>query len=123
MTTNIVVPSTLRCAGGELRRAFNTQLDRLPAPDFVRAWCAVAYVFPGLHPDGYDSAESGWPRVLRRFAAEAWRRADAGELADAELYPCDAQWSGIYDRLEVTTADENERRVEIAARYGALADA
>ena len=24
--------------------------------------------------------------MLRRFAAEAWRRADAGELADNELY-------------------------------------
>lgn len=123
MSTNIVVPSTLRCAGVELRRAFTVQLDKLPTPDFVRAWCAVAYVYPGLHPDGYDDAESGWPRVLRRFAAEAWRRADAGELADDELYPCDAQWAGIYDRLGVTTADENERRVEIAACYGALADA
>ena len=26
--------------------------------------------------------------MLRRFAAEAWRRADAGELTDNELY-CD----------------------------------
>ena len=35
-----------------------------------------------------------WPRVLRRFAAEAWRRADAGELMDNELYcyqPCKAR--------------------------------
>ena len=24
--------------------------------------------------------------MLRRFAAEAWRRADAGELTDSELY-------------------------------------
>ena len=40
----------------------------------------MAYLHPGLHPDGYESADSGWPRGLRRFAAEAWRRADAGEL-------------------------------------------
>ena len=46
----------------------------------------MAYLHPGLHPDGYESADSGWPRVLRRFAAEAWRRADAGELIDNELY-------------------------------------
>jgi len=39
----------------------------------------------GLHPDGFEDAESGWPRVLRRFAAEAWRRAEADELDDAEL--------------------------------------
>ena len=54
--------------------------------------------------------------MLKRFAAEAWRRNDAGELLDEEIYPCDAAWAGIYDRLGVTTADENERRVEIAAR-------
>ena len=39
------------------------------------------------------------------------------------MYPCEAQWAGIFDRLGVTTADENERRVEIAARYGATAPA
>src|SRR2546430_2032329 len=31
-----------------------------------RAWCAVAYAFHGLHPDGYEDADSGWPRVLKR---------------------------------------------------------
>ena len=123
MSTNIVVPSTLRRAGGELRRAFSAPLEQLPKSDFIRAWCAVAYIYPGLHPDGYDHAESGWPRVLKRFAAEAWWRNAAGELLDEEMYPSDAAWSGIYDRLGVTTADENERRVEIAARCGAVADA
>ena len=52
----------------------------------MRAWCAIAYLYPGLHPDGYEAADSGWPRGLRRFAAEAWRRAGAGELTDNELY-------------------------------------
>ena len=123
MSTNIVIPSTLRGAGRDLRRAFTAQLEQLPKPDLIRAWCAVAYIYPGLHPDGYDDAESGWPRVLQRFAAEAWRRNDAGELLDDEMYPCDAAWSGIYDRIGVTYADENERRVEIAARCSADADA
>ena len=122
MSTHIVIPTTLRGAGRELRRAFTAPLEQLPKPDFIRAWCAVAYAFPGLHPDGYEDAESGWPRALRRFAAEAWRRADAGELADEELYPCDAQWAGLYDRLDATTAEENQRRVEIAAHYGERTD-
>ena len=82
------------------------------------ATCAVAYAFPGLHPDGYEGAGSGWPRVLKRFAAEAWRRADAGELADEELYPCDAQWSGLYDRMHTHEDDETARRFQIAADYG-----
>jgi hypothetical protein len=71
-----------------------------------------------LHPDGYECEDSGWPRVLRRFAAEACRRADAGELADEELYACDAQWSGLYDRMFPHTAAEIERRLELAAAYG-----
>ncbi len=76
------------------RIALTDPLERLPKPTFVRAWCAIAYLFPGLHPEGYESPDSGWPRVLRRFAAEAWRRADAGELTDNELYcyqPCMAR--------------------------------
>ena len=57
--------------------------------------------------------------MLKRFAAEAWRRADAGELADEELYPCDAQWSGLYDRMHTHEDDEIGRRFRIAADHGA----
>lgn len=66
--------------------ALTDSLERLPKPTFVRAGCAIACLHPGLHPDGYESADSGWPGVLRRFAADAWRRADAGELTANELY-------------------------------------
>jgi hypothetical protein len=51
-------------------------------------------------------------------AAEAWRRADAGELADEVLYPSDAQWSGLYDRMHTHEPDEMERRLALAADYG-----
>ncbi len=98
--------------------ALTDSLERLPKPTFVRAWCAIAYLHPGLHPDGHDSADSGWPRGLCRFAAEAWQRADAGELADEELYACDAQWSGLYDRMASHTSEETERRRELSADYG-----
>lgn len=56
--------------------------------------------------------------MLRRFAAEAWRRAEAGELADEELYPSDAQWAGLYDRIFPHSAQEIERRLERAAEFG-----
>ena len=98
--------------------ALTGPLERLPKLTFVRAWCAIAYLHPGLHPDGCESADSGWPRVLRRFAAEAWRRAEAGKLADEELYACDAQWSGLYDRMARHTPEETERRRELSADYG-----
>jgi len=61
-------------------------VEQLPARAFIRAWCSLSYLYPGLHPDGYEDADSGWPRALRRVAAEAWRRAEAGELSDNELY-------------------------------------
>ena len=69
---------------------------------------------PDLSFEGFEDPDSGWPRVLRRFAAEAWRREDAGELADAELYPSDAQWCGIYHRMARPTAEETARRQHLA---------
>ena len=112
------VPNSLRSAGRELRLSLAHPLEQLSREQFVRAWSAVTYLFPGLHPDGYEDADSGWPRALKRFAAEAWRRADAGELADEELYPSDAQWCGLYDRMHTHEPDEMERRFELAADYG-----
>lgn len=83
------------------------------------AWSSIAYLYPGLHPDGYDDRDSGWPRVLRCFASEAWRRADAGELDDEELYPGEAQWCGIFDRMaRAPKVEETERRVLSAALHG-----
>jgi len=102
--------------------AVTAPLEQRPNPDFIRAWCAVAYAFPGLHPDGYEDAESGWPRALRRFAAEAWRRADAGDITDEELHPCDAQWAGLYDRMHTHEDDETARRFQIAADHGEHTD-
>ena len=118
MKTIAHIPNSLRSAGREMRLALERPLEQLAQEQFVRAWSALCYLFPGLHPDGYEDADSGWPRVLRRFATEAWRRAEVGELADEELYPSDTQWSGLYDRMFPHTADEMERRLALAADYG-----
>jgi hypothetical protein len=64
------------------------------------------------------NADSGWPCAFRRFAAEVCQRANMGELADEELYCCDAQWSGLYDRMHTHESDEMERRLALAADYG-----
>ncbi len=66
-------------------------MEHLTKRDFIRAWSSAAYLWPGMHPDGFAEDGSGWPRSLRRLAAEAWRRAEAGELTEGELYPSDAQ--------------------------------
>ena len=110
MSSITFVPNSLREAGSQLRLALSIPLTSLTKTQFVRAWSSVAYLFPGLHPDGYECADSGWSRVLRRFAAEAWRRAEACELADDELHPADAQWAGLYDRMFLHTAEETARR-------------
>lgn len=118
MKTTAYIPNSLLSAGREMRLALERPLEQLSREQFVRAWSALFYLFPGLHPDGYDDAESGWPRALRRFAAEAWRRADGDELADEELYPSDTQWCGLYDRMHTHEPDEMERRLALAADYG-----
>jgi len=102
----------------EQRLALNQPLAELPVENFVKAWCCVAYLFPGLHPDGFEDADSGWPRVLKRFATEAWRRVEAGEITEDELYQSDSQWCGLYDRMHTHEPDEMERRLALAADYG-----
>jgi hypothetical protein len=118
MKTISHVPNSLRRAGREVRLSLARSLENLPREQFVRTWSAIAYLFPGLHPDGFEDAASGWPRALKRFAAEAWRRAGVGELTDEELYPSDAQWSGLYDRMHTHEADEVERRLALAMEHG-----
>jgi len=115
MKTFHYIPDSARTAANQLRFAFAQPLENLSKVDFIRVWSSIAYLFPGLHPDGFEDGESGWPRVLRRFAAEAWRRAEAGELDDAELYTSDAQWSGLCDQIKNPTPDESRRRRELAA--------
>lgn len=66
---------------------------------FVRLWNAVAFLYPGLHPDGFDDEGSGWPAALRPIVADMWRRYESGELTDPEAYPCDAQRAGIEAEL------------------------
>jgi hypothetical protein len=123
MKSAVYIPNSPKAAGRQVRLALAGPLNCLPKTDFLRAWCSVAYLFPGLHPDGFEDADSGWPRVVRRFAGEAWRRADAGELADEELYCSDATWSGIYDRMLIHLPEENQRRLELAAAFGQCTDA
>jgi hypothetical protein len=123
MKSNIYVPNSMREAGREIRLALPVETRRLSKRSFLRAWCSLAYLFPGLHPDGFNEPDSGWPPVLKRFAVEAWRRADAGKLGDGELYACDAQWAGLFDRMFIHTREETGRRLGLAASFGRSGDA
>ncbi len=113
------VPCSKYDAGLVLRISFSEPVEELSRDAFINVWHAIAYLYPGLHPDDYDEPDSGWPRALKRFAAEAWRRAEAGELADSELYPCETAWCSIYDTLaRPPTTEETRRRVRSAALHG-----
>jgi hypothetical protein len=112
-TDSTFIPSSAALATTELDEALLSPLHRLSRADFVRAWCSVAYLFPGLHPDGHHEPDSGWPPILRPLADEAWRRFASDELSDEELYPSDAQWCGLYDRIEAPTPEEAERNAEL----------
>jgi len=96
-------------------------LRRMEKEDFNKGWVAIAFLYPGLHPDGalersnvshdiddipvLSNADqrlikpyyevSGWPIVLVAIAQEAWRRYDDGDLKDCEFYCCDAQMEGM----------------------------
>ena len=94
-----------------MRRFVEHRLEHLSRQQFARAWSAVLYLFPNLHPDGYEHSDSGWLRILKRFASEAWRRAKTGEPTDKESYACDAQWSGLFDRMLVHLPEDTEHRV------------
>jgi hypothetical protein len=123
MDNPIFVPGSLRTAGRDIRHAVINPIELLPRTEFLRAWSSLAYLFPGLHPDDIAEPDNGLPRGLLRFVAEAWRRADLGELTEHELYPSDAQWAGLYDRMPTHTAEETERRLKLAADFGDRAHA
>ena len=87
MDAYIYIPSSLRAAGRQLRRAEDTSsLEKLTKRDFLRAWCSILYLFPGLHPDTFFDPNNDWPKKLKGLAAEAWRRFQAGELTNNEFY-------------------------------------
>jgi len=114
MSAQLFIPKSMRVAAQHLRTGWKIPPALVSKGEFIRTWSSVAYLYPGLHPDGFDDSESGWPTALKRFAAEAWRRAEAGELAEEEFYPSDAQWAGIYDRMAAHTTEETARRQELA---------
>jgi hypothetical protein len=86
MKSEIYIPPSGRTAEKHLALAFKRELQTLVKIEFIRAWCSLAYLYPGLHPDGFGSRGSGWPKAFKPLAAEAWRRFESGELTDNELY-------------------------------------
>ncbi len=114
------IPSSSKEATSELESTLGLPLYSLSKDKFVRSWCAVSYLNPGLHPDGFDEADSGWRESLKPYAIEAWRRNDLGELSDNEMYPSDAAWAVLYDQMHTHTDDEMTRRLELKTGFATV---
>jgi hypothetical protein len=95
MKNSIYIPRSCPAAEKHLSFALQGVLQALNTEEFVRSWCAVSFLYPGLHPDGFASRGSGWPKRLKPIAVEAWRRFKAGELTDNQLYCYQASKAGI----------------------------
>lgn len=98
-------------------------LNRWADEEALRAWAAVAYLCPGLHPDeatdhgdavemrvhdeqslpagidkrllGPSFVQSGWPVALAPLAEALWRRYDEGKVADGLFYNVQAARAGL----------------------------
>src|SRR5216684_9314647 len=90
MKTYIYIPPSEVTAKRHVSEVLDKTPRTLPKKVFMRAWCSVSWLYPGLHPDGYESRGSGWPKALKPLASEAFRRRGAGTIADNELYPYQA---------------------------------
>ena len=72
----------------------NDWLTALDEQTFLNGWAAISYKYPGLHPDGFEDPDSGWPAELRTIANEAWFRYGEAPGDERKLYQCDAQMAG-----------------------------
>lgn len=89
-------------------------LESLEKEDFLDAWKAIAFLYPGLHPDEADNPDGGWPEELKPFAEEAFRRYEAGELADDQLYPWQEAMKGIKENTSKARGRPPVGRIKIS---------
>ncbi len=59
MKSHIYIPPSCKTADKHLALALSRNLKILSKTDFIRAWCSLAYLYPGLHPDGYEDKTVG----------------------------------------------------------------
>ena len=88
MSDIIYIPPSLQAAEKHLKSALAADVGKLSKPDFMKAYCSLAYLYPGFHPEGIDDWDG--PTDIFKLGREALRRAEAGELSDNELFPYQA---------------------------------
>lgn len=87
MKNLLFFPESAAEAAGILFKAEPHALSSLELSDFMRVWCSVVYLNPALHTDNFYEPDYECEPIVRHVLKEVWRRADAGEMNDDELYP------------------------------------
>jgi hypothetical protein len=100
MINHIYIPSSSNDADEQIRKCDGIPVGQVDGDVFVRAWCSISFLNPGLHPDDFESKDSGWSPDLLKFAAEAWRRYENGLISDKVLYPSDATRAGLLSQMK-----------------------
>ena len=95
MNADLLIPRSVEEAETAVRQR-PENLSNMQKREFLRIWYSLFWLHPGLHPDGFEDADSGWPESLRPIASEAWSRYENDLLLDDEFYCYEA----IRDRLE-----------------------
>ena len=62
---------------------------------FLKAWRAVFFLLPSLHPDEHKNSDGGWPEKLKPLAAEAVQRYENCEISACDFYPYKAAIKGL----------------------------
>ena len=90
---------------------------------FVIGWWALFWLFPGLHPDGWEDWDSEF-HIYAPLANEAFRRCDAGKITDDQLYPAEATHNRIWREQQAiakgqgSPVEPNDERVLIRNSEG-----
>jgi len=114
-----LIPADEEEAHLRLDAAVLQRLQECPKETFLRAWWALCWLNPGLHPDDCGEWEdAGW----KQFATEAFRRFEAGEIDDTELYPAEASHNRVWKERKAQNPDPPidppDRRVVVRTAGG-----
>ena len=88
-----LIPSDEREAWGRLGIAIAEGVSVCSKDVFLKGWWALHWLNPGLHPD--DCEDWGDPDWLA-LACEAFRRTEASELEESELYAAEAVHNRVW---------------------------
>lgn len=116
-------PELIPANEAEARERLDTlhvgSIQQIPKDTFLEVWWALFWLNPELNPDYFDEWEiESWMLL----AEEAFRRFEAGEISDQEMYPCEACYNRILgDRATGTPIfgrEAYDRRVVIRTGDG-----